>query len=107
MLSAAPKVAAAEGVSLTVGIPGAGTAGMIGAILSKPRIPVIVAADNMIASPAFTRAITKAIQGDTSTANKIIENSAAFKAWIKTLPTQDASKIARIGFIEWVTDDGR
>jgi len=107
VLSAAPKVAAAEGVSLTVGLPGAGTAGMVGSLLSKQRTPVIVAADNMIASSAFTRAINKSIQGDTSTANQIIENSPAFKAWAKTLNEPDALKIARIGFIEWATDNGR
>ena len=49
----------------------------------------------------------KAIQGDIATANQIIENSAAFKAWATKIDQQEALQIARIGFIEWVTDNGR
>ena len=107
VMGAGARMAAAEGVSSSVGIPGAGTAGVLFGLLNKQRTPVIVAADNMIASPAFTRAINKAIEGDAATANQIIENSPAFKVWATKIGKEEAQQIARIGFIEWVTDNGR
>jgi hypothetical protein len=59
----------------------------------------------MISSAAFTRAINKAIQGDLSTANQIIENSSAFKNWSSKIDKQDAARIAKVGFIGWVTEN--
>lgn len=99
------KIAAAEGVSSAVGAPGIGASVAIGSLISKQRTPIIVAADQMLSSPEFTRAIGRAVQGDISTANKIIENSPQFKNWQSKLSKQDAQNLATVGFIGWVTGE--
>ena len=102
---AGKKVAVAESVSSSLAMPGVGAAGVVGSLLSRQRTPVIVAADQMLASPAFARSMNKAIEGDVSTANQIIENSPHFKSWVKTIDQSDAANIAKLGFIAWVTEE--
>jgi len=96
------KALAAEGVSTSIGIPGAGTAGVVGAFLSKSRTPIIEQADIMLSSPTFQRAVNKAIEGDFSTANQLIERSPEFKKWSAELNAQDARNLAKIGFFGWL-----
>lgn len=97
------KAAAAEGVSSAIGLPGAGTAGVVGTMLAKQRTPIVVAADRMLASPQFSQAINKAIKGDVAAANKVIQGSSAYNKWLATIDDQARANIARVGFIAWIT----
>lgn len=99
------KIVPAEIVSSTVGAPGIGSAMAIGSLISKQRTPVIVAADQMLSSPQFTRAIGKAIQGDITTANKIIENSTPFKRWLATTTPEVQQRIAVRGIMAWLSSE--
>ena len=99
------KIAAAEGVSSAIGVPGIGTAAVVGSLISKQRTPVIVAADQMLSSPEFTRAIGRAVQGDVVTANKIIENSSSFKKWLATTTPEVQQRIAVRGIIAWLSSE--
>lgn len=99
------KIAAAESVSTSVGVPGLGTAGVIGTFVARNRKPIIVAADELLVSPEFTRAINKAVEGDVSTANQIVENSSAFKKWRDLINEDKAQTIARIGFVNWLIEE--
>jgi hypothetical protein len=100
------KVAAAEGAGNLVGVPGVGGAGAIGAILAAKRTPVLVAADDFLSSPAFNRAIREAAQGNTDVADQVISNSAQFKKWATTINPGDARRIAAVGFIAWLSEEG-
>lgn len=101
--SASKKVAAAEGVSTSVGLPGAGAAGTIGAILAKQRTPVIQAADELLSSPSFSRAVNEAIKGNTKRSDSIVQNSPEFKKWATTISPEDARAISTIGFVAWLS----
>lgn len=97
------KVAAAEGVSTTAGIPGAGTAGVVGSFLSRTRTPIVVAADDMLSSPSFARAVREAARGNTDNANRIVASSPEFQAWLKTVNPGDQARIAQTGFVAWLS----
>lgn len=99
------RIAISEAASSVVGAPGLGTAGALGSIFSKPRTPVIVAADEMIASPAFSRAIDEAVGGNTIRANQIIDNSPKYKRWLASLNPENRAQLARVGFIAWLADE--
>ena len=99
------KVVAAEGVSTAIGLPGAGTAGVVGTMLAKQKTPIIVAADEMLASPQFSQAVNKAIRGDTAGANKAIQGSAAYNRWLAAADNQTRANIAKVGFIAWMAED--
>jgi len=99
------KIVVAEGVSSTLGVPGIGSSVVIGSLISKQRTPIIVAADEMLSSPQFTRAIGKAIEGDVVTANKIIENSSPFKKWLATTTLEVQERIAVRGIIGWLSSE--
>jgi len=99
------KVLAAEGVSSTLGVPGIGSAAVVGGLLSKTRSPMIVAVDELLTSPQFSAAMNKAIAGDVAAANKIVEGSSAYNKWIPTLSSQERANLAKVGFIAWLTED--
>lgn len=99
------KVVPAEALSTSLGLPGAGTAGTVGAVLAKGKTPVLVAADDLLTSPAFTKAVQTAIDGDIAKANKIVEGSPQYKRWIKIADENSAGEIARLGFITWLTEE--
>ena len=77
----------------------------IGSLIIKQRTPVIVAADQMLSSPEFTRAIGWAIDGDIVTANRIIENSPPFKKWLATTTPDVKRRIATTGIIAWLSSE--
>ncbi len=96
------KVAVAEGVSSAIGIPGAGTAGVVGSILSKGATPATKAADELLTSPAFKESIIKAAQGQNGK-QSVVMNTPAYDKWLKTQNPSVKAEIAAIGFIPWLT----
>jgi hypothetical protein len=97
------KVAMAEGVSTSVGLPGAGAAGVLGTILARGRKPASEAADAFITSEKFSKAIKEAAEGNVKSANEMIKKSPKFKNWVKFANKGDAEAIATVGFIPWLT----
>lgn len=96
------KVAVAEGVSSVIGIPGAGTAGVIGGVLSKGSSRATKAADELISSPAFKEAVIQGAAGR-ATAQRRLQNSPEYNAWLDAQNPNIKAEIAAIGFIPWLT----
>lgn len=101
--SVGTKVAAAEGVTSSVGLPGVGAAGVLGAALAKSKEPATQAADKLLTSKKFEEAMIKAMNNKEKEAERIITNSEAFKNWIKKADSETVAQISRIGFIPWLT----
>lgn len=105
------KIAAAEGVSSAIGVPGAGTAGVLGSVLSAKKTPRSVAADQLLASPKFKQLLRQKASGklDTDTklkrAEKIVENMKAYKEWEKSLDKASLSDLATVGAIGYLTGE--
>lgn len=97
------RAAIAEGITTSIGAPGIGTAGTIGGLLLKKTTSAVKRADELITSPAFSKAIKEAASGKARNAEKTIKRSQAFKNWVKTLPTAEAAELATVGFIPFIT----
>lgn len=97
------KGIAAEGASASVGVPGAGIAGVIGGTISRSKTPGVVAADRLLTSPEFDRAISAAIAGDRTRAETIITSSPRYKVWTEMLDENSAREVAETGFITYLT----
>lgn len=96
------KVAAAEGVTSAIGIPGAGTAGVIGGVLSKGASSATKAADELLISPAFKEAVIESAVGN-GAAQKRLLNSPQYNAWLDAQNPNIKTEIGAIGFIPWLT----
>ena len=99
------RAAVAEGAGSSVGVPGIGTASVIGATIAKGKTPVAVAADDLLSSPTFARAVIDASRGNVPGANTAIQNSSKFKKWATTIPPETAQRVASVGFIEWLVSE--
>lgn len=97
------KVAAAEGVTSSAGVPGAGTAGVLASTLTRPKTAASEAADAFISSPQFKAAIEMIASGNVKSAEKMAMSGKAFKEWITTVPPKSQQAIATVGFIGWLT----
>ncbi len=97
------KVAAAEGVTSTIGLPGAGAAGVLGSVLTRGRKSASQAADEFVTSKKFTEAVEEAASGNLKNADEMIKKSKVFKRWIRFADPGDVEAIMAIGFIPWVT----
>lgn len=101
---AGKKVAAAEGVTSSIGIPGAGTAGVVGTILAKGRTPATVSADRLIASDRFSEALRQYASGNTQRA-RAIESTEPFRQWIRTVEPSVAARVSSIGLVPWLVQE--
>lgn len=105
------KIAAAEGVSTAIGAPGAGTAGVIGSIMSAQKTPRSVSADRLLSSQKFKDMIKRKAKGKISTeaqikrANEVIDTLKEYQRWKDTLSKKDLSDIASVGAIGYLTGE--
>lgn len=97
------KVAAAEGMSSSVGLPGAGTAGVVGSVLSKGATKATKAADEMLASEGFREAVRQAAAGNSQKAQAMMQETPEYKAWLEAQSPGIKTKIAAIGVIPFLT----
>lgn len=101
------KIAAAEGVSTVVGMPGAGTAGVIGHMLSARKVKRSVAADELLSSPKFRNLMKEFPKADTPkkarNLEKIIENLKAYKKWKETIPERDLKDLMAVGALGYLS----
>ena len=97
------QAAMAEGATTSLGFPGVGAMGVIAKTLMKSKTPATMSADQFLGSPALRQAIDLVARGDVAGANRLVAKSPQFSAWAATLPANEAERIARIGFISWIT----
>ena len=103
------KIAAAEGVSTAVGLPGAGTTGVLGHLLSASKTKRSIAADELLASPKFRNLMKEIAAGRADTATKIqnmeklIDKIKAYQSWKSTVPPADLKDLATVGAIGYLT----
>lgn len=103
------KAAAAEGVTTAMGIPGAGTVGVLSSTLSQQgKVPAIEAADKLIASPQFKKMAIELAKSNfkasqaAKAAEKALKKSKAYERWYSLLPSEDRMRIIRGGLIAYL-----
>jgi len=97
---------AAEGATSAAGFPGVGTTAAIGGYFMRSKTPKTAAAENLLTSKKFADAIDEAAKGNIGNAQKILDKSRQYKDWLAQQPTETTQKIAAVGFVPWVTDQG-
>ena len=107
-------LAAAEGATSAAGLPGAGTAGVMVDILSKGKgEPVTKAADSLLSSNEFKKAITsyagKSVRSEAKqkAAQKALEKSEKYQRWLNLMPDEDKRSIIRFGLIPWLSEESK
>lgn len=95
----------AEVVGSSVGAPGVATASRIAARRGLAKADNLGKADALLASQEFKDAVGAAIEGNTTRANAILENSPRWKAFVTTIPEGTVADIARIGAIGWLSSE--
>ncbi|MFV2058918.1 MAG: hypothetical protein ACC707_20860, partial [Thiohalomonadales bacterium] len=58
------------------------------------------AADDLLTSQSFRKTIDDAVKGKSSS----IEKAPIYKRWLNTLTPKQKTRIASIGFVEWLTE---
>jgi hypothetical protein len=105
----AAKVAAAEGVGVMAGMPGVGTAGVLGAILSAKGLARSKVADELLSNPGLQRVLREKASGKLEGAAKAAEAEERlskipeYKAWRESLSDADYQELLAVGFIEFLT----
>lgn len=99
------KVATAEGVSSSIGLPGIGTASVVGGLLTAPKTSAVQAADKMLASQTF-RAMTKASASPAAraAAERQLVRSSVYRDWYRQLSADNARAVSQKGLLGWLTD---
>ena len=101
------KAIATEGIvgSIT-GVPGLSVAARVAtASKGRPQASRVAAADELLNSQTFQDAIKVTLEQGPAQGNRIIQNSPSFKKWVTTLEEGEAARLARVGFIGWLTSN--
>jgi hypothetical protein len=96
------QAAMAEGISTSIGVPGAGLAGVVGSALVKGKAPATQAADALLTSQKFRDAVSAYAVGS-KVSDNVLKNTPEYDAWLKTQSEGIKAEIAAIGFIPWLT----
>lgn len=102
------QVAVAEGVGTAAGVPGAGAAGVVARGLSKDKVPLMKAADDLLASPQFKSALNEYIRSTgnpkrQASAEARLTKTKVYQEWFKRLPPASKAAIRSNGAIGWLT----
>lgn len=107
------KAAAAEGISSSVGLPGAGAASVIASNLAAKKTARTVAADQMIASRTFRSAVRMMAGRDSARLSaaragveKALMRSREYQRWSATLDSRTKQAIAKVGLLNWLGGTG-
>lgn len=106
------QAAAAEGVSTSVGLPGAGTAGVLARVMTKEKTPIMQAADDLLSSQQFKNALSEFARAENSPkkaaiAEKTLTNSPSYKKWFSTLDKTTQSAVKANGALNWLSQPVR
>ena len=99
------QAAAAESVTTPVGIPGAGAVGIIVSTLKSGSKKATEAADQMLTSPAFKKAMTEYIRKQEEKANQTLESSPQYRRWLDNVDPQAKREILRQGAIQYLLSE--
>jgi len=106
------KVAAAEGITTTMGAPGVGATGVIVKTLSDARKTVrSIAADELLSSPKFQKILAdQARNAQTSgrtvdQALEALEKLKEYQRWKTSLPERDLADLTAVGAIGYFTGE--
>lgn len=102
------QVAVAEGAGSAIGVPGAGTAGVIARVMGSEKKPIVKAADDLLASQQFRSALGRyAALSDagkpTAAVEKAITASKPYRKWIDTVDKSTRAAINSNGFLTWLS----
>lgn len=104
------KVGAAEGITTGLGIPGAGTVGVIASTLNKQKTPIAEAAGNLLASQRFKDTINAfSRSGGTGAANvaaqeKRLMRTPVYQKWASALGDESKARVAAVGPLAYLTE---
>lgn len=101
----AGKAAAAEGLTTSVGLPGAGVVGVLVGELGKAKKKAAEIADELLASAEFKRAVDAYMKGDVASSNKIIGAAGAARKWIEQQPAEVKRQVVRQGLMSYLVGD--
>ena len=103
------KVAAAEGVTSSAGLAGAGTAGVIvDALSKKAKDPIAKAADDLLSSAQFQNAArnyaSSSVRSDQAkeAAKRALLKSEKAQKWVNLLPSEAKREVARVGILSYL-----
>jgi len=103
------RVAAAEGATSSVGMPGVGTTGVIVSALSKSsKDPLVKSADDLLSSPEFMNAAKSYADRSARSAekrniaNKALERSDKYQRWLDNVDQDTYRNVIRIGLMEYL-----
>jgi hypothetical protein len=107
------KVGIAEGVTSSLGFPGAGTVGVMTKVFSKEKTPIKDAAENLIANPKFREAIYTATNTNGAQLGRMKAREAqmmrtvAYRKWFAALGESARAQIRAIGPAAYLTTDAK
>jgi hypothetical protein len=113
LMGSAGKIAAAEGITSSLGLPGAGAAGVIYGIAKEKRAPLVEAAGKVLSSQQFYDAmVAYAKTGGVSKTNvlareKQLTRTVAYRKWESLLGNSARARIATVGPIVYLTEQAR
>lgn len=103
------KVAAAEGVTSSAGLAGAGTAGVVvDALSKKAKEPIVKAADDLLSSVQFQNAArsyaSSSARSDKAkdAAKRALLKSEKARKWVSLLPSEAKREVARVGILTYL-----
>lgn len=96
------NVAVAEGATSSAGLPGIGATAVLTTAFQKGRPTVSQAADQVLASEKFSRAVKAVAISSSKKADQALQNSLEFKRYAKFLSPGDLSEISKRGFVPWL-----
>jgi hypothetical protein len=105
------KILAAEGATTAVGIPGAGTTGVLASTLSASKTPRSTMADQLLSSSKFQNLIKQKAAGRLDTkskidrANKALEKLKDYQNWQKSLDEKTLADLKTVGAIGYLTGE--
>jgi hypothetical protein len=102
------QVAVAEGAGSAIGVPGAGTAGVIARVMSKEKTPIMKAADELLSSQQFKSAISEYTRsGDNAkraaAVEKTITASSPYRNWFNSLDKATQAAVKSNGFLNFLS----
>ncbi len=101
------QVAVAEGAGSAVGLPGAGTVGVMARVMSKEKTPITKAADSLLSSQQFRGSLEAYMRSGGSdkvakAAEKSLSRSKPYTQWLKALPPADRAAVNSAGVLQWL-----
>ena len=112
VISVGKQGMAAEGVSSSMGLPGAGLAGVLAGQLNQGASDAAsVSAGKMISSPEFKRMAVQLARDNfqarraSEIAERALRKSENYKRWYRNLPREDQAAIMRGGLISYLLPD--